>query len=124
MDRRHFVGTLAITGLARGSAQELRAQDAPAQDVTRTIAHWIFTSKPEETTPAARKEAARTLLNWVACAVGGFHHESVDATLSTTLVGTSPVVVWAHNSHLGDARSTAMGRRGEWNIGQLTRERY
>jgi|SRR6266850_6693017 len=33
-------------------------------------------------------------------------------------------LVWAHNSHLGDARSTEMGRRGEWNIGQLTRERY
>jgi erythromycin esterase-like protein len=34
------------------------------------------------------------------------------------------VVVWAHNSHLGDARATEMGARGEWNLGQLTRERY
>ncbi len=34
------------------------------------------------------------------------------------------VVVWAHNSHVGDARATEMGRRGEWNIGQITRERY
>jgi erythromycin esterase-like protein len=34
------------------------------------------------------------------------------------------VVVWAHNSHLGDARATAMGRRGEVNVGQLVRERY
>lgn len=33
-------------------------------------------------------------------------------------------VVWAHNSHLGDARATAMGRHGEWNVGQLLRERY
>ena len=32
------------------------------------------------------------------------------------------VVVWAHNSHLGDARATEMGRRGEWNLGQLLRE--
>ncbi len=32
------------------------------------------------------------------------------------------VVVWAHNSHVGDARATLMGRRGELNIGQLTRE--
>jgi len=38
--------------------------------------------------------------------------------------GNAKLVVWAHNSHLGDARSTEMGRRGEWNIGQLTRERY
>jgi erythromycin esterase-like protein len=34
------------------------------------------------------------------------------------------VVVWAHNSHLGDARATEMGRRGEINVGQLVRERY
>ena len=34
------------------------------------------------------------------------------------------VVVWEHNSHLGDARATDMGRHGEWNVGQLVRERY
>ena len=34
------------------------------------------------------------------------------------------VVVWAHNSHLGDARYTSMGRAGEWNLGQLVREEY
>jgi len=34
------------------------------------------------------------------------------------------VVVWAHNSHLGDASATQMGRAGEWNVGQLVRRRY
>jgi len=34
------------------------------------------------------------------------------------------IVVWAHNSHLGDARATAMGQRGELNVGQLVREKY
>jgi erythromycin esterase-like protein len=38
--------------------------------------------------------------------------------------GRTKVVVWAHNSHLGDARATDMGRRGEVNVGQLVRERY
>ncbi len=38
--------------------------------------------------------------------------------------GHAKIVVWAHNSHLGDARWTDMGRSGEWNIGQLARERY
>ncbi|MFC3075767.1 protein-L-isoaspartate(D-aspartate) O-methyltransferase [Shinella pollutisoli] len=34
-------------------------------------------------------------------------------------------VVWAHNSHIGDARHTDMGKvRGELNIGQLCRERF
>jgi erythromycin esterase-like protein len=34
------------------------------------------------------------------------------------------IVVWAHNSHLGDARATEMSRRGELNVGQLCRERW
>ena len=38
--------------------------------------------------------------------------------------GTARIVVWAHNSHVGDARSTEMAARGELNIGQLMRERH
>jgi erythromycin esterase-like protein len=38
--------------------------------------------------------------------------------------GRSKVVVWAHNSHLGDARATQMGSQGELNLGQLVREKY
>jgi erythromycin esterase-like protein len=34
------------------------------------------------------------------------------------------VVVWAHNSHLGDARATEMGAGGELNVGQLVRQRH
>jgi len=34
------------------------------------------------------------------------------------------IVVWEHNSHLGDARATDMGARGERNVGQLARERH
>jgi erythromycin esterase-like protein len=36
----------------------------------------------------------------------------------------SRVVVWAHNSHIGDARATQMSSRGELNLGQLMRERH
>ncbi|WP_119155745.1 erythromycin esterase family protein [Caldimonas tepidiphila] len=39
-------------------------------------------------------------------------------------LGRAPrIVVWAHNSHLGDARATEMGEGGEINVGQLVRER-
>jgi len=38
--------------------------------------------------------------------------------------GTARVVVWAHNSHVGDARATEMATRGELSIGQLIRERH
>ena len=34
------------------------------------------------------------------------------------------IVVWAHNSHVGDARATDMKLRREVNIGQLCRETY
>lgn len=46
--------------------------------------------------------------------------------LTGFLEGQDPapkIVVWAHNSHLGDARATEMHLRGEVNVGQLVRER-
>jgi erythromycin esterase-like protein len=36
----------------------------------------------------------------------------------------SRLVVWEHNSHIGDARATTMGDSGELNVGQLARERF
>jgi erythromycin esterase-like protein len=51
--------------------------------------------------------------------------ETLDA-LALHLSGTAPakIVVWAHNSHVGDARATEMGARGELTLGQLVRQRY
>lgn len=40
------------------------------------------------------------------------------------VVGPSRMIVWAHNSHLGDASATEMGDLGEWNVGQLARDRW
>ena len=34
------------------------------------------------------------------------------------------IVVWAHNSHVGDARATEVSADGQLTIGQLARERY
>jgi len=34
------------------------------------------------------------------------------------------VVVWAHNTHVGDARATEMSLRGEINLGQILKERH
>lgn len=61
------------------------------------------------------------------------HHmaETLDA-LATHLSRPGPaatgkpakIVVWEHNSHIGDARATELGYKGEWNVGQLARERY
>lgn len=53
--------------------------------------------------------------------------ETLDALaqhLSHTTGRPARVVVWEHNSHIGDARATEAGAQGEWNVGQLARERY
>jgi erythromycin esterase-like protein len=49
--------------------------------------------------------------------------ETLDA-LTRHLGAHAKIVVWAHNSHLGDARATEMGQRGELNLGQLIRQRH
>lgn len=36
----------------------------------------------------------------------------------------SKAVVWAHNSHLGNAEATEMGNRGEINVGSLCRRHF
>jgi erythromycin esterase len=33
-------------------------------------------------------------------------------------------IVWAHNTHIGDARATSMAREGMYNLGELSRKRY
>jgi erythromycin esterase-like protein len=38
--------------------------------------------------------------------------------------GDARAVIWAHNSHLGDARATDMGDMGELNLGQLARQAH
>jgi len=40
------------------------------------------------------------------------------------LGGDSRAIVWAHNTHVGDARATDMVRSGMFNLGQLVRERH
>lgn len=34
------------------------------------------------------------------------------------------IIIWEHNSHIGDARATEANRYGELNVGQLIREKY
>ena len=53
--------------------------------------------------------------------------DTIDALmrhLDRTRGGRTRAVVWAHNSHLGDARHTQSGDAGEINVGQLCRERW
>ncbi len=44
--------------------------------------------------------------------------------LSTQSDRAAKIIVWAHNSHIGNATATERGKRGEFNIGQLVRESH
>ena len=51
--------------------------------------------------------------------------ETIENLIAYLDGGQQPkAVVWAHNSHLGDARATEMSHYGEVNVGQLIRERF
>jgi len=50
--------------------------------------------------------------------------ETLEALVSHLGGNSAKVVVWAHNSHLGDARATDMGAQGELNVGQLVRQNH
>lgn len=49
--------------------------------------------------------------------------DTLQAIIAQRGVGTK-AVVWAHNSHVGNAAATGMGWRGQFNIGELARIAY
>jgi erythromycin esterase-like protein len=50
--------------------------------------------------------------------------QALERHLAATNGAAPKIAVWAHNSHLGDASATEMGDMGEWNLGQLARDRW
>jgi erythromycin esterase-like protein len=48
----------------------------------------------------------------------------LDGHLAQATGAPPRIVVWEHNSHIGDARATEVAEQGEWNVGQLVRERW
>jgi 2-methylcitrate dehydratase PrpD len=58
--------------------------------VTGILAAYVAGATPEALPEAVRKEAARTFLNWVGCAVGGARHETVDIALAALMPFSGP----------------------------------
>jgi 2-methylcitrate dehydratase PrpD len=75
-----------------------------AQDVTRTLARYVVAARPADLPPTVRKEAARTLLNWIGCAVGGSRHRTVD------------IAIEALSPFSGRAEATVLGRSNRLDI--------
>jgi len=92
LNRRKFVGALALTGFTvdavANNAAEAADDASPgasaqgAKNVTRTLARYVLNAQPADAPEAVRKEARRTLLNWLGCAVGGSRHETVDNAIA------------------------------------------
>jgi hypothetical protein len=68
----------AVSSLRDASRTIAANQAADAShEVTRKLARFILASHFENLPALVRREAARTLLNWIGCAVGGSHHQAV-----------------------------------------------
>ena len=98
--RRHFMGA-SLAGLAglstSGAADAAGLQEhTPAPsftvgvDVTRRLAAYVVASKHSDIPAPVRKEAQRTLLNWMGCAVGGSRHETLDAAIGALAPFSGP----------------------------------
>jgi erythromycin esterase-like protein len=48
----------------------------------------------------------------------------LDNRIDAPAASPARIVVWAHNSHVGDARATEMSGDGQLTLGQLVRQRY
>jgi 2-methylcitrate dehydratase PrpD len=100
INRRKFLGASALATGASISAVPVSGDAAEAPtDVTRTLARYVVNARREDVPAGVRKEAARTLLNWVGCAVGGSRHE----TIARALAAMAPFS--------GPAQATLLGRK-------------
>jgi 2-methylcitrate dehydratase PrpD len=99
-DRRFFLGTLSIAGIgsvippavstAGTEVQAPAASAEPATGITRALARYVVTARAADLPAAVRKEAHRTLLNWMGCAVGGSRHETLDAAIGALAPFSGP----------------------------------
>ena len=51
-------------------------------DVTRTLARYVVGAKPADVPFPVKREAVRSIVNWLGCAVGACRHEAVDGALA------------------------------------------
>jgi 2-methylcitrate dehydratase PrpD len=100
LNRRNFVGAIAAAGAFAGTQVDLHAAETAAPpDVTRILARWVVESPADDLPAAVRKEATRTFLNWVGCAVGAARQEPVD------------IAIAALSPFAGQGQATVLGRK-------------
>ena len=90
MNRRLFLFASGSLSLSPFVPQNSVAETDAGKDVTRTLARHIVSAKPSDLPAPVRKEAARTLLNWVGCSVGGSRHETMGIAISALAAFSGP----------------------------------
>lgn len=114
MDRRKFLGASVLAGSAALAAPDkpvASAAPSPKQapsDVTRILAQYVVAGQLADIPAPVRKEAARTLLNWVGCAIGGSRNEAVSIAVS------------ALSPFFGAPQASLLGRREKADIFHAT----
>jgi 2-methylcitrate dehydratase PrpD len=108
--RRSFLKVAAGSAVALGSARVLAAEPAASKpaappeppapkNVTRTLANYLVKARYEDLPANVRKEALRTLLNYVGVAVGGSRSQATE------------LAVAAVSPFSGPAQASLFGRR-------------
>ncbi len=82
ISRRTFLKSSGAVPGALSLGLPPRAAPSTDAGVTRRLARFVVDSKWSGIPEDARKEAARSIVNWVGCALGGARHETVDCALS------------------------------------------
>src|SRR5436190_16686529 len=91
MNRRVFLLTSGGLSLSPFAPQNsTNSTDSAGNEVTKKLAHYIVSAQSADLSAPVRKEAARTLLNWVGCAVGGSRHETVGVAVSAMAPFSGP----------------------------------
>jgi len=104
LERRMFLRNsgLAITAAALGDLSVSNSASAQAADtgapipsegpkgLTRQLAKFIVSTRFDDIPEAVRHEAKRTLLNWIGCAVGGCHEDTVSNVVAALAPFSGP----------------------------------
>src|SRR5215468_3595735 len=83
MNRRSFLYASGGLSLSPFVPQTTTPSSTVAPDITRKLAHHIVSTSFDQLPAPVRKEASRTLLNWIGCTLGGSKHEAVGIAVAT-----------------------------------------
>jgi len=93
VSRRGFLQVSGFLGSAFSiPASHFGGEPDETPDVTRQLARYVVESRWENIPVAARREATRSVLNWVGCAVGGSRHQTLDRALAALSEFSGPRV--------------------------------